>query len=331
MRSFARQFLLAILAGAVPAGLSGNGAVLAEAPAKAAQTAKPGRAQCGVDDGQWTTIYKLPPERSGWLDTLWVTSNGEFFAVGTLIVHCTADQKCDITEVPKEHQFLAAVWGNSPTDVYAVGPRGLITHFDGKGWKVERPRGPKEEARWGHLHQIGDFLPGVVVAGLPGGPDPGDNLVLKRVDGAWQPVTREEWEILYRLSVHWPNDPGPCREQGINEYWPNRQPGPMSAVICQYDRRVHWKEEGRWVPHGNAKHVCHGGRDAAWASQRIGDAWLLSCGREWKKGEKSVIWINRGTSWTRECRSPEVLRFATQDGTLYAVGQRTILRRDPKP
>jgi len=331
MRFYAPHLVLAILLGGMPAGLGGLGLVMAEGPTKSktAPTVKPGSAECGTNGGPWTTIYQLPPDRSGWLDGLWVAPSGEFFAVGRLIVHCTADQKCDVTEIPKEQNFLAGVWGTSPTDVFAVGPRGFITHFDGETWKVERPRGPQSEGRWGHLDHVGDFLPGVVVAGLPGGPDPEDNLVLKRIDGAWQPVTRKEWQALYDLAFHLPNDPEPCHGQGVDEYWPNRQPGPMAAAICQKDRRAFWKEEGRWVLRGMAKGVCHAGRDSTFDSLRIGDEWFLSCGRDLGKGNRrTAIWVNRGTAWTRECTFREVLRFAAIPGALYVVGHRTILRRD---
>jgi hypothetical protein len=68
------------------------------------------------------------------LNAVWVSSQGEVFAVGKggEIVHSNGTTWSAMSSGSTED--LMSVWGSGPRDVFAVGVAGTILHFDGATW-----------------------------------------------------------------------------------------------------------------------------------------------------------------------------------------------------
>ena len=55
-----------------------------------------------------------------------------------------------MTGIVYKNPGLSAIWGSSPSDIYAVGTRGVIIHYDGSSWN-EMDSGTENDllAVWG--------------------------------------------------------------------------------------------------------------------------------------------------------------------------------------
>jgi hypothetical protein len=285
---------------------------------------------------EWKTIFTLDqgPKKDKWFAGLWASETGDLFAVGReTIVHCFRDGACTVQDLP-EHYCPMAVWGPSPTDVFAVGWLGLILHYDGKDWKVENPMGPKSFARQRLLNRVGPFLPDAIVAG---GSTHGE---IKRVDGKWVPLTKE-WSRDRDLVVENPDDGkrwrssgvlfdsaglvfdegpenrGPCKTSGLDS-WRRDKAGSL-WVMCQ-DRSAFWQQGETWVPGGRAPKVC----SLVGSTEYWNGSVFLSFDK-WRGKEQ--LWRTQNGQWYRE-HTPAVIRdFSGTSTALYAVTDRLIIKR----
>jgi len=66
-----------------------------------------------------------------WLWGVWGTPDGEFFAVGSEVLHSNG---VTWNRMPTPDGHFFGVWGSSSTDVFAVGSGGVNIHYDGTEW-----------------------------------------------------------------------------------------------------------------------------------------------------------------------------------------------------
>lgn len=84
------------------------------------------------------------------LSGVWGTSSQNVFAVGGRGVILHFDGSRWSRQESGTGKHLAAVWTGSRTEAFAVGLDGVILHFDGRGWERERSRTSKTLlAVWG--------------------------------------------------------------------------------------------------------------------------------------------------------------------------------------
>ena len=318
--------------------LSPGRAALGEAHPVGGEAGSAARAEVSSPEpaAEWKIIYSLDPgpKKRKWFAGLWASETGDLFAVGLeTVVHCLRDSACTVEDLPAHHCPLA-VWGRSPTDVFAVGLLGLILHYDGKVWKVENPMGPKGFERQRLLNRVGPFLPDAIVAG---GSTRG---MLKRVEGKWVPLTKE-WDRDRTLVVEDPDDYkrwkssgiafdsdglifdegpeglGPCKLAGL-DCWKRDKAGSL-WVMCQ-DRNTFWQRGEAWVPGGRAPKVCSQlGNWEYWNG-----AVFLSCDL-WRGKEQ--LWRTQDGQWSREKAPAAIRAFSGTSTALYAVTDHLILRR----
>lgn len=146
----------------------------------------------GYHDGDgWTRVFGGGEDDDGRISAFWESSTGQVFAVGgpgfavqpgyAQIVRCEG-VACGETAgwsqtVFREHGALQDVWGTSDENVFAVGGRGTILHFDGDQWT------PMESGTDVDLHGVWGTAGGPVYA-------VGDQGTILRYDGgAWSRVT----------------------------------------------------------------------------------------------------------------------------------------------
>jgi hypothetical protein len=66
-----------------------------------------------------------------------VGHTGSFPGFGSIILHYDGTTWTTQVETGSASDYLLAVWGSSPTDVYAVGVGGTILHYGGSGWSPQ--------------------------------------------------------------------------------------------------------------------------------------------------------------------------------------------------
>jgi len=263
--------------------------------------------------GPWKPLFSLPSAGPGPFVAIWADESGSIVAVGReVIVQGTRTGAFKTTPLPPTHG-LFGVWGRRADDVFAVGPRQLIMHFTDQKWITERPRQEGNPRRL-MLYHIGPFLPDLPDTVVAYGPGDGED-GLKRVSGAWTPVTPPETAAIRRREQRDLPSHKPCR---AGTYQTSVTVDGQQWVQC-HDRSVLLKQGDTFVPRGHAPKACmkegvplHG--SAIWK----GDL-FVNCGRE--------TWRNHGTEWVRE-PAPEKLRslFATP-ACLYAATDTSILAR----
>jgi len=69
------------------------------------------------------------------LEAVWGTSPTNIYAVGSLGIILHYDGSRWNTMPSGVNEILRGVWGASPNDVYTVGSQGSILHYDGVGWR----------------------------------------------------------------------------------------------------------------------------------------------------------------------------------------------------
>lgn len=114
------------------------------------------------DGSRWTTVREgmVDPPGERWLWDVWGTPDGEFFAVGSEVLHFSGGTWSRMP-MPKGHFF--GVWGSSASDVFAVGSGGVIIHYDGTAWTRMKapPRDGDLLGVWGNSPQdvfaVGDM------------------------------------------------------------------------------------------------------------------------------------------------------------------------------
>ncbi len=88
-------------------------------------------------DGESWTLFGV--ESSSVLEDIWVADSGEIFAVGDSILHFDGTVWTETTPPERSNTELGsrlkAVWGSSPTDVWAGGEDGFLIHFNGSEWE----------------------------------------------------------------------------------------------------------------------------------------------------------------------------------------------------
>ena len=91
--------------------------------------------------GTWTALEKsiTGPGSKAWMGGVWVASSGHAFIAGGAgkILRCNGTGKGSCTEWQPTQNDLYAVAGRSSLDVFAVGDRGTILHFDGGTWSAQ--------------------------------------------------------------------------------------------------------------------------------------------------------------------------------------------------
>jgi len=158
----------------------------------------------GYDDHQWIVgndgriLYRTDPA-SPWttqssttnlpLWGVWAASTNEAWAVGgdpiasgdpdPVLLHWSEGRwsRVPIPAIDREFRALFKVWGTGPQNVYAVGARGVIIHYDGTAWRQRSSSTPRDlVSLWGRGQN--DIL---AVGGRANG-------VLVRYDGtSWTP------------------------------------------------------------------------------------------------------------------------------------------------
>ncbi|MGC4122176.1 MAG: hypothetical protein QM765_47870 [Myxococcales bacterium] len=73
----------------------------------------------------------------GQLKGLWGTTTGELFAVGKKGALRHFDGQAWSAMASPTTKDLLAVWGSGPSDVFAVGEGGTLLRYDGKAWRLE--------------------------------------------------------------------------------------------------------------------------------------------------------------------------------------------------
>jgi len=92
---------------------------------------------------------KVPPPT--WdLAAIWGHSGSDVFAVGNVIIHFDGVAWSTQATGPNADLRLADVWGSSGADVFAVGAGGTILHYDGVAW-TPQASGTSQDLRavWG--------------------------------------------------------------------------------------------------------------------------------------------------------------------------------------
>lgn len=90
---------------------------------------------------QWESM-ESPTDEDLWgvwgmsADDLWAVGGSGFPDATATIVHFdgTTWELVEIPELERDAHGIFKVWGSGPSDVYAVGHRGLVLHYDGDGW-----------------------------------------------------------------------------------------------------------------------------------------------------------------------------------------------------
>lgn len=195
---------------------------------------------------------------------------------------------------------LTSVWGRAPNDVWAVGARGTIVHYDGERLA------PSKAVTTANLYDVGGTATGEVWAVGDAG------TVLRLSDGGWQPVASgttapllavfasapdEVWiggnNVLLRASdqgiapVTFPGRAGATildlHGTGKNDVW-----AALSDAITHYDGRS-WSTP---VAAPRVNRVWALGPNDAWATS----GWIYRGAMDY--------WQWRGTAWSRRSQAP---------------------------
>jgi hypothetical protein len=262
----------------------------------------------------WETVLSLPHDPKHGLGNVWVFEGGEAFAVGNEIVaHCTSNGRCDIKKLTGG-EVLYDVWGESPTNVYAVGKLGLVMHYDGRSWTTEHPM-PAARNRSAErsllLYRVGPFLPGMVAAFGP-------EYALKRTGSSWVAVEGREREGMFRT---WEGRDRPfasCGAQvnGSAWYaWHIGRLGKPAWVTCA-DRSAFLVRGPSVESRGRAPKACYAG---VLSSELVVDDLYAACG-----GRR--LWRNAGSRWTPVATPEEVDHLLATTTCLYALDSFGVVR-----
>ena len=258
----------------------------------------------------WETVLSLPHDPKHRLGNVWVFEGGEAFAVGNEIAaHCTSNGRCDITKLTRG-EVLYDVWGQSPTNVYAVGKLGLVMHYDGRSWTTEHPmpvaRHPGDE-RSLLLFRVGPFVSGTVAAFGP-------EYALKRVGSSWVPVQGREREGMFWT---WEGGDRPfasCGAQVSGPAWHLGRRGNPTWVTCA-DRSAFLVRGPSVESRGRAPKACYAG---VLSSELFLDDLFAVCDER--------IWRNASRRWTLVATPEEVDHLFTTTTCLYALNSFGVVR-----
>ena len=116
--------------------------------------------------------------------SIWGSSSRDVFVVGDKGVILHYDGQAWTPMASGTTKNLISVWGTSSRDVFAAGYGGTVLHYDGARWT------PMETGTTGDLYGIWGTAPDSVMAvgGSPM-PLPGKGLVLRYDGKAWSPMT----------------------------------------------------------------------------------------------------------------------------------------------
>jgi hypothetical protein len=141
------------------------------------------------------------------LNGVWVDPGGEVFAVGyshtqpspdnTIVHFDPSTATWSLMAGIKNTKNLRAVWGNSSSDVFAVGDGGTILHYDGVSWSAM-------------TSNTSNYLLGVWGSGASdvfavGGPQPTAGGTIYHYDGTWTQMTSTP-QFIYAVSGTGPAD-----------------------------------------------------------------------------------------------------------------------------
>src|SRR6185437_132473 len=116
-----------------------------------------------------------------------------FLLVALGLVACHKDEDKPPPS-PTAGKHFRAVWGSGPADVWAVGDKGVILHFDGKAW-ADSPSGTDQS------------LTSVTGTGPANAYATSDKGLIFHWDGkAWSVVSSEPGSTLLALWASGPND-----------------------------------------------------------------------------------------------------------------------------
>jgi hypothetical protein len=104
-----------------------------------------GGKNCDAEPNHWTVVdlgLSAPSDGGSEADNLfavWGDSPTAVFAVGSQGRALFFDGKGWISQPTPTKQTLTSVWGTGPKDVWAVGFGGTVIHFDGSSWTEQSP------------------------------------------------------------------------------------------------------------------------------------------------------------------------------------------------
>jgi hypothetical protein len=86
-----------------------------------------------VASGNWKAMDSSAAQGTN-LTAVWGSSPSDIFAVGADGMILHYDGQAWSTMTSGTFKHLSGIWGSSPSDVFAVGEDGTILHYDGKSW-----------------------------------------------------------------------------------------------------------------------------------------------------------------------------------------------------
>lgn len=250
------------------------------------------------------TLDRMEPDAL--ITSLWVSDQHTVYITGNRGVMRQALNGAVQREAIGTDDFMLDVWGTSDADVYAVGGRGAVVHYDGLRWMVERRPGPA-------VRRSAELLSSVVfVAAYQTVVALGPGLSLKRLPtGAWVALSAEENGYVRARWGGNGREPEPCLGAGL-QAWAADRAG-KEWVLC-HDRRTYWLEHDVFVPHGSAPPECH----LVFRHVFFHGALYATC--------NGALFRNVDTDWQREPIVENVESLSATERCLFAAGRRAVFR-----
>ncbi len=259
------------------------------------------------DGSAWNTLET----GEGFLNRVWASSATELFAVGGdtggwaptrgTILHYDGS---GWSTTQTDHE-LNGIWGNSSSDVYAVGDYGTILHYDGVTWS------PMSSGTTQALHGVWGTSPSDVFA-VGGGwnmyPYDGNGIILHYDGSEWSPMSSGTTDWLWGVWGSSPTD-----VFAVGGWWDE---GNYGQIILHYDGTT-WSE----MPSGID--------DNEWGM--FYDVWGSSATDVFVVGLGGILHYD-GTTWsempTGDTRGFSAI-WGSSSSDVYAVGRNgTILHYD---
>jgi hypothetical protein len=193
-----------------------------------------GDANVGATAGGFTVVAHTPD--GGSLSDIFGFAPNDIHAVGENGAILDYDGNTWNSLAGTTGALMTKVWGPAPNDVYAVGvlaadARGILMHYDGKGWIEEREFDDGLAAVWGTK----DF---VLIGGLNG--------------KIYKKTPTRDWYLLVTLEKN-PNVTGDPSVHPDDRYMPVvdaiwGNDATHMAVACDLDTTVFYRDPSQWVP-----------------------------------------------------------------------------------